>query len=60
MRVQHERRLNDLRVLLSHVQRPDPLITRVATGSDLWSMAEFALSDLGRFDDFLRALPENG
>lgn len=57
LRGQHTRRLSDLRALLSHVQRPDPAITRVATGSDLWAMAEFALSDLSRFDDFLREQP---
>lgn len=56
MRLQHDRRLNDLRAMLEHVQRPHPDITRVATGGDLWAMTEFALSDLGRFDDFLREM----
>ncbi len=56
MRTQHERRLHDLRALLEHLQRPDPVLTRVSTGGDLWQMTEFALNDLGRFDEYLRDL----
>lgn len=58
LRVQHGRRLADLRALLSRVQRPDPAVTRVAAGGDLWTLAEYALRDLDRFDDFLREQPE--
>lgn len=54
MRARHDRRLARLRALLDQLPPPHPQVTQVATGSDLWAMAQFALNDLGRFDDFLR------
>ncbi len=54
MRARHDRRLASLRALLGQLPPPHPQVTQVATGSDLWAMTQFALSELGRFDDFLR------
>lgn len=56
MRVQHDRRLGSLRGLLDHVQRPNPDITRVATGGDLWTLTEYAIHDLSAFDAYLREM----
>jgi hypothetical protein len=55
MRSRHERELSNLIGLLVRVQRPDPAMTRVPTG-DLWVMAEFAVADLTRFDDYMQSL----
>ena len=57
MRLRHEPQLQQLRFLLSHVPRPDPTITCVASG-DLWVMVEYAISDLLLFNDSLETLPE--
>lgn len=54
MRARHDRRLASLRALLDQLPPPRPQVTQVAAGSDLWAMTQSALSDLGRFDDFLR------
>lgn len=54
MRAQHDQRLASLRALFSQLPRPHPHVTQVATGSDLWDMAQIALNDLNHFDDFLR------
>ncbi len=55
MRTRHERELQKLRGLLVHLQRPDPMLTRVPTG-DLWVMAEFAVQDLSSFSDYMHSL----
>jgi len=55
MRGRHDHALQDLRQLLSRVQRPHPSVTRVPTG-DLWSMTESAMHDLSGFDDYVRSL----
>lgn len=55
MRTRHERELQHLHGLLVHLQRPDPVLTRVPNG-DLWTMAEFAVQDLSSFSDYMRSL----
>ncbi len=56
MRIQHDRRLDDLYNLFQHVKPPDPTITRVPNG-DLWTMTQFAMNNLNSFDDFVQTLP---
>lgn len=55
MRTRHDQQLQSLRAHLVHTQRPDPALTRVPTG-DLWTMAEYAIGNLTRFDDYMRSL----
>ncbi|MBZ0303539.1 MAG: hypothetical protein K8J31_27620 [Anaerolineae bacterium] len=55
MRSRHEYQLARLQSTLLHIPRPDPLLTRVPIG-DLWVMSEFAITDLSRFDDYMRSL----
>lgn len=55
MRGRHDHALQDLRQLLSQVQRPHPSVTRVPTG-DLWTMTESAMHDLSGFDDYVHSL----
>ena len=55
LRTQHERRLQSIHSLINHLQRPDPLLTRVPNG-DLWLMTQFAIDDLNQFDEFVSSL----
>jgi hypothetical protein len=55
MRSRHESELQSLRSLLTHIQRPDPLMTRVPTG-DLWAMSESAIHKLSGFEDYVRSI----
>ncbi|MBZ0291700.1 MAG: hypothetical protein K8L99_03950 [Anaerolineae bacterium] len=55
MRTQHEQRLKDIHALIEHLQRPDPLLTRVPNG-DLWTMTQFAIDHLNQFADYVSSL----
>ena len=57
MRSQHEARLSDLYNILYDMPRPDPGITRVPSG-DLWTMTQYALSDLLGFADYFNKLEQ--
>jgi hypothetical protein len=57
IRSSHEQELQNIRVLLYHLQRPDPAVTTVPIG-DLWQLSEFALQDLSGFDDYLRSISQ--
>ena len=53
MRSQHERRLAELQMQLFMLQRPDPSLTQVPTG-DLWQLTQYAIQQLGQFEDYMR------
>jgi hypothetical protein len=56
MRTHHEFELRNLyEMLLFHIQRPDPAMTRVPTG-DLWTMTESAMHNLSGFEDYVQSL----
>lgn len=55
MRSRHERRLTELQMQLFVLQRPDPSLTQVPTG-DLWQLAQYAISRLSKFEDYMRDL----
>lgn len=55
MRLLHEQRLEDIYALIIHLQRPDPLLTRVPNG-DLWMMTQGAVENLNQFTDYISNL----
>lgn len=56
MRSEHERRLEQLHRVLLNIPRPDPNMTSIPTGGDLWVMTQYAIHSLTGFED---SLPEN-
>ena len=58
LRVRHEQELQSIRAMLHHLQRPDPIVTRVPSG-DLWQLGEVALQDLSGFDDYLQSFVQH-
>jgi hypothetical protein len=52
---QHQTRLQQINQHLSSVWRPDPSITCVSNGQDLWTHAETALHELNTFDQYLQS-----
>ncbi len=57
LRRRHDQQLQNIRTLLHHLQRPNPVITKVPTG-DLWQLSQFALQDLCGFDDYLQSIAQ--
>jgi galactokinase len=53
MRDEHERRLSELYHLLTQIPRPNPDLTAVPTGGDLWVMTQYAIHSLAGFEDSL-------
>ncbi|NWF69471.1 MAG: hypothetical protein HXY40_10330 [Chloroflexi bacterium] len=56
MRLAHIPRLQNLRAIFDQIERPNPQITQLSSGDDLWERALLALDDLTQFQDYLEAL----